>query len=306
MRDLPPVFGRGDLGDLGLTPHHLTDLLRRGDVVQPVRGVYVPSGRADDPLVRATAVGRVLPPGAAIARETAAWVHGVDCRAPGRLAEPLPVHAVVATGREPPSRPGVHGHVDRLPPGDVTEVAGVPVTTPERTLLDVARFLPEFMGLAAADALAHRFGLDPQLLLPRLTHEWRRQRFVLRARRVLDLCEPRTESFGESWTRLRMVDAGFPRPEVQIWIETVDGVLVYRIDMGWRDKRVGIEYDGEEHHSSPADRAHDEARREELERDFDWLVVGVDRGDVLGRSLRLEHGVGELLGLEPQIRRRRW
>lgn len=103
-----------------------------------------------------------------------------------------------------------------------------------------------------------------------------------------------------------MVDAGFPRPEPQILVTDEHGVVVYRLDMGWRDKRVAVEYDGVEFHSEEDDVAHDEQRREVLDKRFGWHVVGVGRGLVLGRSLELEYGVGELLGLEPQIRTRRW
>ena len=81
---------------------------------------------------------------------------------------------------------------------------------------------------------------------------------------------------------------------------------VYRLDMGWRSRRIGLEYDGEEFHSSQAAREHDEARREELRRRFGWTVIGVGRGEVLGRGLALEHAVGGLLGKEPTIRVRRW
>jgi hypothetical protein len=239
-----------------------------------------------------------------VARSAAAWLHGVDCRPPGRLAVPLPLDVVVPTGRQPCSHRAVVGHVDRLPAEDVVELEGVPVTTRERTVLDLTRFLPLFMGLAAADAFANRFGVDPAGLLPRLD-EWRGQRHVRRARDALTLCEPLTESFGESWTRLRLVEAGFPRPEPQIWVHDEDGVGLYRLDMGWRKKRIAIEYDGEEHHSE-ADQAHDAERRDLLAQRFGWHVVGVRKGEVLGRSLALERGVGELLGLEPQIRVRGW
>jgi hypothetical protein len=36
------------------------------------------------------------------------------------------------------------------------------------------------------------------------------------------------------------------------------------------------------------------------------MVIGVGKADVLGWSLNLERGIGELLGLEPQISRRHW
>ena len=304
MLQLPSVFRRHDLPGLGLTAHQLAPLLARGDVVQPIRGVYVDAALADDLATRAAALALVLPPGAALARSAAAWLHGVDCRPPGGLAVPLPLDVVVPTGRQPCSHAAVVGHVDRLPDRDVIEIDGIPVTSRERTVLDLTRFLPVFMGLAAADAFAHRFGIDPAALLPRLD-EWRGQRHVRRARWVLELCEPLTESFGESWTRLRLVEAGFPRPEPQIWVHDERGVALYRLDMGWREQKVAIEYDGEEYHSED-DVAGDVARREILERRYGWHVVGVRKGEVLGRRLDLERGVGELLGLEPQIRVRGW
>lgn len=101
------------------------------------------------------------------------------------------------------------------------------------------------------------------------------------------------------------MDAGFPRPEVQIWVPR-EGKGAYRLDMGWRKKRIGLEYDGFEYHSDEADHRHDEARRRRLADEFGWHVVGVDRGAVLSRSMELEQGLGQLLGMAPSISRRLW
>jgi hypothetical protein len=131
-------------------------------------------------------------------------------------------------------------------------------------------------------------------------------RGIARARRLADLVEPRTESMGESWLRLRIVDAGFPRPVVQIEVLDADGRCVYRLDLGWEDERVAVEDDGEEYHSTPEQLARDRRRREDLERTDGWRVLAVGKGEVLGASLALEKAVGELLGREPQIRRRSW
>ncbi|HZI97000.1 MAG TPA: hypothetical protein VFD41_05685 [Actinomycetales bacterium] len=76
--------------------------------------------------------------------------------------------------------------------------------------------------------------------------------------------------------------------------------------MGWPDRRIALEYDGEEFHSSTEDREADEKRRDDLARRFSWDVLGVGKGEVLGRSMALEFGVGEMLGLQPVIRRRTW
>jgi hypothetical protein len=105
--------------------------------------------------------------------------------------------------------------------------------------------------------------------------------------------------------RLRVADTGFPTPELQIWVpDEEEGV--YRLDMGWRKRQIGVEYDGEEFHGSPEQFIHDMRRRERLLHEFGWHVIGVHRGDVLGRSLVFERGIGELLGMAPRITRRLW
>ena len=96
--------------------------------------------------------------------------------------------------------------------------------------------------------------------------------------------------------RLRVVDAGFPRPEPQIWVHDARGAPLYRLDMGWREVRAAGEYDGEEHHG-PDEAEHDRHRRAVLEQEHGWTVLVAGRGDVLGRDMGLERAVGEVLGL---------
>jgi len=84
------------------------------------------------------------------------------------------------------------------------------------------------------------------------------------------------------------------------------GLGIYRLDLGWPHLKVAVEYDGEEFHTSPEHRLRDMRRRERLARDWGWHCIGVGKGEVLGQSLRLERGIGELLGMSPQILRRTW
>jgi hypothetical protein len=189
--------------------------------------------------------------------------------------------------------------------GDTCVVAGIPVTTPVRTAIDVLRWHAPHMGLAIADALAARGLVSPAEIVTRMA-DFPSSRGIRQARYLAELVEPRTESFGESWVRLRIIDAGLPRPTVQIEVLDGPGRCVYRLDLGWEDRRVAVEYDGERHHSSADQLAHDLRRREDLERRYGWRVLGVGRGEVLGSSLSLEKAVGELLSLEPGISRRRW
>jgi hypothetical protein len=189
--------------------------------------------------------------------------------------------------------------------GDITEVAGIRTTTPCRTAIDVLRWLPPHVGLALSDALAARRLISREEVLVAL-EAFAGCRGVAQGRYLEDLIEPKTESVGESCLRLRIVDAGFPRPTVQIEIVGLDGRAIYRLDLGWEDRKVAVEYDGREHHSTQEQLASDRRRRDALENLYGWQVLAVGSGEVFGRSLGLERAIGELLGLAPRITRRRW
>jgi len=122
---------------------------------------------------------------------------------------------------------------------------------------------------------------------------------------MASLCDPLAESCGESWTRLRMLDAGFPRPVAQTPLG-YEGRAESRVDLGYPGLRVGVEHDGLAFHSSAVDLRLDAARRTRIRDEHGWTLLVVGRGDVLGRSLRFERALGEVLGQEPRIRRRTW
>ena len=65
------------------------------------------------------------------------------------------------------------------------------------------------------------------------------------------LVDGRSESSGESWTRLEINDHHLPEPTPQFWV-VIDGVPTYRLDLAYPRARIAIEYDGVQHHSSPA------------------------------------------------------
>jgi hypothetical protein len=289
----------------GLSRRHLDRLVASGRLRRPLRGVLVDALVPDSLELRAACLALVVPPGAAVCRRTAAWLWGIDARAPGEHRSTPEVECVVPAGLAAPiRRAGVRSYEAWLPADDVCLVDGVLCTTPTRTAIDLARFLPRFMGLGAIDAMAHAGLVDPAVLAERV-EAWKGERFVDRARQLIALCEPRTESFGESWLRLRVVDAGFPVPEAQICLP--DAVRPrYRLDLGYPDRCVGLEYDGEEYHSELEHRRHDEARRLDCRLSFGWNVVGFVKGHVLGPSLQLEYAVGELLSMTPRITRRAW
>jgi hypothetical protein len=272
-------------------------------VVEVVRGAYVPASRLGEPLVVAQAAALVLPPHVVACRGLAAMIHGVDPRGPALDTRPVAVEGLVPASNRTPRWAGASIYEAPLAAHDVVEVGGVLVTSPDRTALDCARYLRPPMALAVLDRMGRLGLVDREVLLVRI-EEFRGDRWVGQARYLIVHMEPGAESYGESWFRLRLLDAGFPRPQVQIWVpEERPGAV--RLDLGWEEVRKAGEYDGAEFHG-PEQRAADDARRNRLERDHGWRVLPVRKGAVLGRSMRLEEEFGELLGLAPKIRRRSW
>lgn len=297
-------FTRITAARAGLRRRELDRLVRAGRLVRVHREVFLAQWLIDDVVQRAAAIGLVLPPGAAVCRGTAAWLHGVDARPPGQhLALPR-LEVLVPAPAAPPLRPGVVAYQSALGADEVCQIDGVNATTPVRTATDLLRWAPSFIGLASLDAFAHAGLVHPDQVVDALAR-LSGQRGVARARDLVGLCEPATESAGESWMRLRVVQAGLPRPRVQIPI-VVGGRVVYRLDAGYDEVRVGFEFDGEQFHSGPAAQAGDERRRDDLRARFGWTVVGVGREHVLGARPAVERVVADLIGWERPLARRTW
>lgn len=299
-------FRRAEVLAAGVPRRALDDAVRSGVLDVPFRGVYLPAHLDSSPEARAAAVGLVLPRGAAVARTTAAWLHGVDARLPGRHREPPPLECVVRAGATPIRRAGLMCVASALPSDQVADVAGVPVTTPVRTAADVARFSPRFIGLGALDAFARSGAAAPDDVMA-LLRRHPGERFVARARELVEWCDPAAESAGESWMRLRVLDAGLPRPRLQIPLRRPDGRVEFRLDMGWEEARVAIEYDGEEFHGrTPQQDAADRRRRAAILDRYGWTAIGVTSEHVFAARPAVEHMGAELLGWTAPIRRRTW
>lgn len=82
-------------------------------------------------------------------------------------------------------------------------------------------------------------------------------RGVRRLHQILPLVGGGAESLPESWNRLASVDAGFPVQRTQIVICGPASYLIARLDMGWEQWRVGVEYDGAYRWTDPGQRTRD-------------------------------------------------
>ena len=257
------------------------------EVARPIRGGYVRADVEMTELVRAQVAALVLGATAVLCDRTAAWVLGVDCMAYSELDAPAPLESCVLRGHEPTERPEVVGRTRDLREEDIIVIGGVRLTSPLRTAADLLCLLPRREALAAADALmrAHGFTVAD---LRRILVRYFRRRGVVQARSLAPLVDGRSESAGESWTRLAIIDRGLPTPQPQFWV-TVDGIPTYRLDLAYPRARIAVEYDGVAHHTDPLDRRRDEARRAWLCA-HGWRVIVVTKESFRDEDLEVWTG----------------
>lgn len=247
------------------------------------RGVY---GRADDETGRLRALFRRLPPDAVAGFHTGARLHRFGAVSGDR------VHVVVPAGGPVPSIRGVAVHQTVLPVRDVVEVAGVPCAPAARCAVDLARVLRRPDALPVLD-LCLRVGACRRAdLLAEVTRH-AGLRGVRQARRLAELADPRAECRQESQLRLLLIDAGLPAPEPQLWVPDEEGVPVYRLDLGYRRRRVGVEYDGRSH--LDPDRLHHDRSRLNWLAEHGWRIRIYTATDLYRRPHHIRRSVRALL-----------
>ena len=169
---------------------------------------------------------------------------------------------------------------------EVVVVAGVSVTSLARTVVDLGRTLPLGQAVAAGDA-ARRAGLSSAELDEVLALAHGRPH-VAAARRVVDLLDPRSESAGESASRVVLHELGIPPTSLQHEVFDASGRLIGRSDFAWEQHRTLGEFDGRVKYGrllrpgeTAADAVYREKRREDALRDQGWQVVRWSWADLL-------------------------
>jgi hypothetical protein len=289
---LPTTFDKADARRLGISEYDWRILVADRAIRELVSGVYADAATPDTLDLRVAAVSRVLPEDVVLARRTAAWVFGVDALDPrGYPATPPVEVAAPDRSRRPRHRLVVAHSVEDLRADDITELGGLRLTTPLRTASDLARFLPRPQALAALDAFLHARLVTPERLASEMPR-WRRRRGIRQLTELARLADPRCESPGESRMRLRAVDAGFPPPESQIPVHDLAGREKYRIDLGYRERRIGLEYDGEEYHGP--EQAAADARRRAWIIARGWQLAVFRREQIYGDSPEFEQTLSRM------------
>jgi hypothetical protein len=216
-------------------------------------GVYR-VGPIASPCAREMAAVLACGPCAAVSHRSAARVRGWRAAA-GPADSDVDVIVRHSHGGR---RPGIRRHRMALAPDEVTGLHGIPITTPERTLLDLAgvlraRELERTLAQAEEERLASRPGLL-LVLARRPRHPGaRRLREVLRAEAPPAL----TKSTAEDLFLEIIEPTPLPQPEANVWVRG------FRVDFYWPAERLVVEVDGFAFHSShrmfEKDRARDAA-----------------------------------------------
>ncbi len=291
----PEVRLARDLVLSGYAYAELGRLVRRGELEHLRRGAYASPEPGLDPDARHRRLVRATLPligGGVVSHRSAAVLHGL----------PLPADStsLVDVTRPDATSGRRRGHVHRyaapLLAEEVVTLDGVAVTDLARTVVDLGRTLPFPDAVAAADAALHG-GLDPGALAAAVDRAGGRPG-VAEARRVVAFADGRSESVGESHSRVLLQRLGLPAPTLQLEVRDGHGRLVARCDFGWEEYRTVGEFDGRIKYGRllrPGQRPEDvvwaEKRREDAVCDEDWQMVrwcwaDLRPGTVLGERLR--------------------
>jgi very-short-patch-repair endonuclease len=233
------VVARAQLLRIGLTRNEIDNWVRSARLHSLYRGVYLlgnprPTGGARE-------LGAVLAcgPGAVVSHRSAAWLWRL-------LARVDDVIDITVAGRHCGAKPSIRMHrLVALDRRDVRKLGGIPVTSPARTVLDLARVVSSReLERAVAEAEARRLVRRSELvsLLARLPG--RPGAAALRSLIEDDGAPALTRSQAEDRLLAVIRAAELPPPEVNVRIGR------YEVDFLWREQQLVVEVDGFRYHSS--------------------------------------------------------
>jgi len=245
--------------------------VRTGHLLSVHRGVYAVAGSPETPHGRWLAATLIHPTaklsyraGGAYWQMRNSWNEPIEVTIPGEARQ----------------RPGLIIHRDRLEPDEWCIEDGIPVTTPARTLLDLASVLHPFeleRCLHESEFHRHRSPTSVWTLLER--HPRRRGSVALRAALAsLSGGVRHTRSPLEDDFQHFVYDRDLPRPQTNVRIPAGDDLI--EVDCLWMPQRVVAELDGRA--------SHERARTFETDRarDRSLSVLGFQVIRITDRALR--------------------
>jgi very-short-patch-repair endonuclease len=262
---------RSQLHAAGIDRHAVGRLVKRGSLYPILPRVYAVGHPNLAPGASELAVLLWLGHDAVISHESAAWLWGLD---------PSPPSVVQATliGRDARRRPGLEVHrVAGLERGDIRLKDGIAVTSPARTLIDLAAVRSDtVLARALAQARVLRLISDRELRAAIARNPLRSGVARLRALLGTETGSGLTRSEAERALLRLIAGAQLPRPELNARLNG------YEVDFLWRAARLVVEVDGHRFH------AHHGAFETDRRRDQVHAAAGYIAVRVTWRQLREE------------------
>lgn len=219
---------------------------------------------------RARAVGKLLLHGAVPSGRSAAVLWGIDLAGPGD-----PVECTLDPARRAGAVRGVTVTRRRLAEHDVVRRDGVLVTTPRRTAWDLARIEPPDEAVVCLDQfLRSRLVTLAELRAAAAATTGPGCRGI---RRAVSRADGLAQSPQETRLRLLLHRSALPRPVGQYEVRDA-GRVVARVDFGWPEYKIALEYEGV-WHGERQQVARDRARLDRLTA-AGWTVVFVTAADL--------------------------
>ena len=212
--------------------------IRRGGYLQMDGGRSMDGRLRHELLIRSTVPGLRLP--AVVSHTSAAVLLGIPLWS---------THlGIVHVTRPRPATGGRSGsllcHTAAISESEVMAHGDLEITTPARTITDLARTLPFEQAVVAADGALHQGLLTPDDLTA-AANAVAGAPGSRAAQRVARFANGLSESVGESRSRVMMHRAGLPAPELQVEVTDADGHPLGRSDFGWhRGQLLGSSTDG--------------------------------------------------------------
>ncbi|GGG19468.1 hypothetical protein GCM10007304_36740 [Rhodococcoides trifolii] len=262
------LISRRELNSRGVTDGEIRAAAKAGSIEPIRRGFYV-DGSGDDMdrylcTVRATSLASTS--GLVISHRSAAAIHGFA------VWPDLDRRVHLTANRTTGGRTKKHRvvHASALDPDDVVEVDGLLVTSPARTAVDLACAWSFESAVCTGDSALRAM---PHLDLGNALERGYGRRGIAKARRAVAFMDGRSETVGESRSRVRLQRWGFSAPRLQSALFDDDGHFVARVDFEV-DGVIG-EFDGLMKYRGP-DGSHvliSEKLREDRLRSLGWQVV---------------------------------
>jgi hypothetical protein len=204
------------------------------------RGQYVSSRVGRDEVTTLSAIARRRPSRFAFSGMTAAWLHGLA------MTPCEPVEVTIDRDVPIRARAGVKVRRAALQDCDVVAARGFHATSPLRTVRDLGSLRDTVESVVAIDMALHKRLVQLEDIVAYIdAHAG--DKGIKRLRRAAALANARSESPMETRLRVELVLAGLPTPCVQADLHDASGRFLGRADLYYPERRLAIEYDGDNH-----------------------------------------------------------